>query len=178
MLVDNYSEFMHRLDAAAASLQKRQDRLGAVRSVLIKALGQNQYGLKEWTKRLAEVESLLRNREASDRASLQDLHSVATKMESLFRERTERIGGRFTAIQRRFEEVSKPLHALRVSREKLIISRRIAEERENFSSTVQDFAGTAAGVSTATPDLGLHDDLMAAREAVVLAEALLELKDY
>lgn len=37
-------------------------------------------------------------------------------------------------------------------------------------------AGTAEGIAVPTPDGGLQDDLKSAREAVVLAEALLEVK--
>ncbi|WP_139359476.1 hypothetical protein [Arthrobacter sp. SRS-W-1-2016] len=63
-----------------------------------------------------------------------------------------------------------------MSKQKLTSSRKLAEERENLSRVVLGLAGTPDGSATATPDGGLREDLRAASEAVVLAEALLELK--
>jgi hypothetical protein len=61
-----------------------------------------------------------------------------------------------------------------LGKQKLTSSRRVAEERENLSKAMVGLAGTAEGITVATPDGGLQDDLKSAREAVVLAEALLE----
>ena len=87
-----------------------------------------------------------------------------------------RVGARLTAIQSRLAEIERPLRELQISKEKLTSSRRVAEERENLSRTMLGLAGTAEGVGTVTLDAGLQADLKAAREAVVMAEALLEAK--
>lgn len=147
-----------------------------VRLIVVSALADNRYGLENWAKRRAQVESLLRSQEAPGPSSLQELNAVATRMESVFRTRTERVDGRLAAVQKRIDEISKPLHDLRVSRERLTSSRRVAEEREKLNRTVLGLAGTVEGVAAVTPDGGLREDLKAAREAVLLAEALLELK--
>ncbi|MGO4230150.1 hypothetical protein AB4Y72_14910 [Arthrobacter sp. YAF34] len=176
--MDNYEEFLRRLDAAADSLKKRQDALSAVRSVVTSALDDNRHGHEEWAKRQAQVEVFLRGQGVPERSPLRELHAVATNMESVFRTRAERVDGRLAAIQKRINEISKPLHELQVSKEKLTTSRRVAEERAKLGLAVQGVAGTAEGVVTATPDSGLRDDLKTAREAVRLAEALLEVKGY
>lgn len=174
--MDNYAEFLHRLDAAAASLKKRQEVLEGVRSIVSSALADNRYGLENWAKRRGQVESLLRSQEAPGPPTLKELNAVAASMESVFRSRTERVESRLAAVQKRIDEINKPLHELRVSRERLTSSRRVAEEREKLNRAVLGLAGTVEGVATATPDGGLRDDLKAARQAVLLAEALLELK--
>lgn len=74
------------------------------------------------------------------------------------------------------DEISRSLNSLELSRQKLTASRRVTEERENLNRAVLGLAGTAEGFATPTPDGGLRDDLKTAREAVLLAEALLELK--
>lgn len=176
MAVDNYAEFLQRLDAAAGSLQKRHDDLVIVRSVVTSALLDNRHGATQWTRRQEQVEILLRSKQGPERPSLRDLQSVAAKMESLFNARTDLVNGRLAAIQMRIEEISKPLRDLRLSKEKLTRSRRVAEERENLNRAMLDLAGTAECQSVSTPDWGLREDLQSAREAVLLAEALLELK--
>lgn len=150
MPVGNYAEFLQRLDAAAASLQKRQDDLNAAWSVVAAVLADNRYGHVEWAKRKAQVESLLDNQQSPGRASLRDLHTVATKMEPLFQARAERVSGRVNAMRERIDEINKQLRDLRLSREKLTTSRRVAEERENLNRAVLDFAGTAEGISGTT----------------------------
>lgn len=174
--MDNYAEFLERLNAAADSLKKRQDALGHVRSIVSAALKDNEHGYRQWAERRTRVEGLLGSREAAGRSSLGELHTVAINMESVFRSRCEHVGARLSAVQNRIDEIAGPLHDLQLSRDKLTSSQRVAEEREKLSRAVQGLAGTAEGIAAMTPDAGLRDDLKAAREAVVLAEALLELK--
>lgn len=174
--MDNYAEFLKRLTAAEASLKSRQDDLSCVRSIVSSALEDNDYGQKQWVERQARVRGLLDGQGAADRPSLTELHAVATNMESVFRARSERVGARLTAIQNRIDEINGTLHELQASRKKLTSSRMVSEEREKLRMAVQDLAGTAEGITTVMPNAGLRDDLKAAREAVFLAEALLEVK--
>lgn len=175
--MDNYAEFLRRLDAAAESLKDRRDALGRARAVVSAALKDNDYGYKEWTQRLAQVEKLQAAQGPAARSGLQELHGVAANMQAVFRTRCQRVGARLTAVDTRIREVEGPLQDLNLSKVRLTTSRRVAEEREKLGRAIQGLAGTAEGVDTVVPDAGLRDDLKKAREAVVLAEALLELKE-
>jgi hypothetical protein len=174
--MDNYAEFLQRLNAAADSLKNRQNALVHVRSIVSAALDDNNHGYRQWTERRTRVEGLLGSADMAARPGLGELHAVAVNMESVFGARCERVGARLTTVQSRIGEIDGPLHDLQVSKEKLTSSQKVAEEREKLSRAVQGVAGTAEGVATVTSDAGLRTDLKAAREAVVLAEALLELK--
>ena len=174
--MDNYTEFMQRLKSAEASLKSRQDALGNVQAIVSSAMKDNDYGHREWAGRRVQLEELTGSQGTADRTGLSELLAVAKNMESVFEARCVRVGSRLTAIQNRLAEIARPLRDLQISKEKLASSRRVAEERENLSRAVQGLAGTAEGVETVTLDAGLQADVKAAREAVVLAEALLEAK--
>ncbi|QOT19369.1 hypothetical protein [Paenarthrobacter sp. YJN-5] len=176
-VVDNYGEFLQRLDTAAASLKKRHDKLSAALAVVSIAADQNQFGLDQWTKRHARLEGLLGNKNQAPAPALKDLYGVSGNMVSVFRARSENVEARRAAVQKRVNEICRSLNSLELSKQKLTSSRRFAEERENLSKAVLGLAGTAEGFAAPTPDGGLRDDLKTAREAVLLAEALLELKE-
>lgn len=175
--MDNYAEFLHRLDAAAGSLKERHEALGRARKVVAAALESNDYGYREWTRRLDRVETLLAGQAATNRSRLQELRAAASSMQSMFRTRSELVGARLAAVDMRISELDGPLRDLNLSKVRLTTSRRVAEERENLGRAMLDLAGTAEGVDAVVPNAGLNDDLKRAREAVVLAEALLELKE-
>jgi chromosome segregation ATPase len=174
--VDNYAEFLERLKKAAASLKKRQARLNHVLRAVDSAAEQNRFGFNEWTKRNSRLEALLAGEDAGKPRALKDLHAISANMVNVFRGRSERVNARLTAVQTRVDQINRSLHSLELSKQKLTSSRRLAEERENLSKAMLGLAGTAEGIAVATPDGGLQDDLKSAREAVVLAEALLEVK--
>jgi small-conductance mechanosensitive channel len=173
--MDNYAEFLHRLDAAAKSLTERREALGRVRSVVEAAFENNDYGRREWGKRLGKVEELMAARAVPD-TGLQELHGVATNMQAMFRTRADRVGARLAAVDARISELDAPLQDLNLSKVKLTTSRQVAEERERLGQAMQNLAGTTEGANMVVPDAGLNEDLKKAREAVVLAEALLEVK--
>lgn len=174
--MDNYAEFLQRLSAAEASLKDRRSALGDVHDIVSSALKDNDYGHREWRQRRVQLESLISRQGTAARAGLSDLLAAANNMESVFEGRRVRVGARLAAITSRLAEIERPLRELLISKEKLTSSRRVAEERENLSRTMLGLAGTAEGVGTVTLDAGLQADLKAAREAVVMAEALLEAK--
>ncbi|GAA4034775.1 hypothetical protein GCM10023063_18710 [Arthrobacter methylotrophus] len=174
--MDNYAEFLERIDAAIANLTKRRLILMTAHDVVSSALAHNNSGLTQWAGRQIRLEELLRNGSTANGSGLKDLHEVSLKMASMFRGRAQRVAGRRDAIRARTDDVDRSLQDLRMSKQKLTSSRKLAEERENLSRIVLGLAGTAEGSTTASPDGGLRDDLRAASEAVVLAEALLELK--
>lgn len=175
---DNYAQFIEQLDAASRNLTARREPLTRTLEILDVLLRQNALGLQLWEKRRADVGKLL-DKEVSSAEKLQalsDLHEVSLRMESMFQNRTQRIREKQASFQARQEEISKSLLELDRSRLKLTSSRTLSRERENLNRAVADLAGTPEGVTTASADRGLRDDLSEARRAIVLAEALMEVK--
>jgi hypothetical protein len=176
--VDNYEEFIGRLDAASAKLKVRRDSLNKTIELLTLLLTQNNTGLQLWKQRLHVCGELLANAAGKPgrRAALTELHEVALKMEPLFRNRTQRINVRLAAVQARCEEINSSLKGLEKSRMKLTSSRMLSQERENLSRAIGELSGTADATAVVIPDPGLRSDLQDARHAIILAEALLEAK--
>lgn len=175
---DNYAEFLERLDAAAASLTERresQDRTLEIVDLLYK---QNYTGLRLWEDRRAKVEEVLAgcSADSGTARTLSELRDIAVKMEPMFRTRTARARHRLAVLRGRREEITHSLTELEQSKIKLTSSRMLAQEHENLSRAVADLAGTPGGGIEVLPDVGLREDLKHAREAVILAEALMEVK--
>jgi predicted nucleic acid-binding Zn-ribbon protein len=175
---DNYIEFLERLDAAAASLIERRESQDMTLEIVNLLYEQNAMGLRLWEDRLSKVERALSG--CSDHSgkakTLGDLRDVAQKMEPMFRTRTERARHRLEELRGRRAEITNSLTELEESKIKLTSSRMLAQEHENLSKAVADLAGTPDGAISVLPDLGLREDLKHAREAVILAEALMEVK--
>lgn len=176
--VDNYEEFISRLDAASAKLKVRRNTLNEIVEILALLMRQNSTGLQLWEERLHVCEELLAGTvaEPARRSALVELHESALKMEPLFRNRTQRIDVRLAAVRARCEEINRSLHGLEKSKTKLTSSRMISQERENLSKAIGELSGTADSVAVINPDPGLPNDLQDARHAIILAEALLEAK--
>jgi hypothetical protein len=176
--VDNYEEFIGRLDAASAKLTVRRDSLDTTLEILTVLFRQNNAGLQLWEDRLIRCDALVTDsvKIPERQAALIDLHEIALKMEPLFRNRTHRIGERLTVVRARRDEINKALAALEKSKMKLTSSRMLAQERENLSRVVGELVGTPDAAAVVNPDTGLRSDLQDARHAIILAEALLEVK--
>lgn len=176
--VDNYEEFISRLDAASAKLKVRRNTLNETVEILALLMSQNTMGIQLWEQRLHVCEELLAHAAGKPerRTALMELHQVALKMEPLFRNRAQRIDVRLAAVRARCAEINSSLHGLEKSRIKLTSSRMISQERENLSRAIGELSGTADAVAVAHPDPGLRSDLQDARHAIILAEALLEAK--
>jgi hypothetical protein len=176
--VDNYAEFIGRLDAASAKLIVRRDTLNKTLEILTLLFRQNNTGHQLWEQRFRQCEELLADTAGKPgrRAALIELHEVALTMEPLFRNRTQRIDVRLAAVRARYEEINRSLSGLERSRIKLTSSRMLSQERENLSRAIGELSGTADAAAVVNPDPGLRRDLQDARQAIVLAEALLEAK--
>lgn len=176
--VDNYEEFIGRLDAASAKLTVRRDSLDTTLEILTMLFRQNNAGLQLWKDRLIRCEALLAGsvKIPEREAALIELHEIALKMEPLFRNRTQRIDERLTVVRARRDEINKSLAGLEKSRMKLTSSRMLAQERENLSRAVGELVGTPDAAAVVNPDPGLRSDLQDARHAIILAEAILEVK--
>ena len=176
--VDNYEEFIGRLDAASAKLKARRNTLNEIVEILALLLKQNTTGIQLWEQRLHVCEELLAHAvgEPDRSTALMELHEVALKMEPLFRKRAQRVDVRLAAVRARCAEINSSLRGLEKSKIKLTSSRMIAKERESLSRAIGELSGTPDAVAVANPDPGLRSDLQDARHAIILAEALLEAK--
>lgn len=179
--LDNYAEFIGRLDAAAGKLTPRRDALAKALGAAELLFTQNHAGLELWGQRLSRIRQLMDrstgNRQARGYSTLRELHDVAVKMEQMFTSRTERVQQVCNVIRARRDQINMSLFELGKSKVKLTSSKMLALERENLSRVAADLSVTAEeAVSHVVPDPGLRESLREAREAIILAEALLEVK--
>lgn len=176
--MDNYDGFIERLDSATANLERRRDLLDKSLDIVQVLYKQNNTGLELWSQRRGRVSDSLdrySGKPAGYRA-LSELNDAAVRMETLFRNRTRRIDEHIAVIRERSNVIDKSLAELEKSRAKLHSSRIVSQDRENLNKAIAELSGTPDRAIAAVPDAGLRDALQEAREAIILAEALLEVK--
>lgn len=177
-LTDNYAQFFEQLTGASKKLQARYDSLNRTLEIVTLLFKQNVFGLRRWEERRIKLGKLVAEDAISlDKAnSLHELHDVALRMESMFLLRSQRIEEKKSGIKNHVDEINKSLLDLDRSKLNLLSSRMRSRDRENLNKAVAGLAGTPRGASSASSEPGLRDDLNEARKAIILAEALLELK--
>lgn len=173
---DNYSTFLVRIDQAAESLSYRKDSLTTSMLVVTELYKHSSVGLNLWARRRVFVEDLRSTESSTRNDAFDELKAVSHKMESMFRERTLRLEAKIEALRNRHAEIQASLLDLETSRMKLHSSRMLSTERENLNRAVGEPTGDLAPGSVVTSDVGLNEDLQKARGAIILAEALLEVK--
>lgn len=173
---DNYSTFLARIDQAAESLSDRKESLTTSMLVVTELYKHSSIGLNLWAQRRAFVEGLRSTESSTPNDAFDELKAVSHKMESMFRERTLRLEAKIEALRNRHTEIQASLIDLETSRMKLHSSRMLSTERENLNRAVGDLTGGMAPRSLVMSDVGLKEDLQKARGAIILAEALLEVK--
>lgn len=179
-LLDNYAEFIERLDAAADKLTPRRDALNKALGAAELLFHQNYAGVELWGQRLSGIRQLL-NRHAADQQTrtytgLSELHDIAVRMEQMFGGRSQRMQQVCSGIRARRDPINASLFELEKSKVKLTSSRMIALERENLSKVAADLSVPGEGIIRGVTDPGLRESLREARDAIILAEALLEVK--
>ena len=178
--LDNYGQFIARLDAAASKLTPRRDALATALGAAELLLTQNQAGLELWGQRLSLISQLLARHSGTHEtrrySTLRELHDVAAKMERMFASRVQRVEGVCHSIRGRSDQINTALFELEKSRVKLASSRTLALDRENLRKVADDLSLSEEGISLGFPDPGLRESLREAREAIMMAEALLEVK--
>ena len=97
-------------------------------------------------------------------------------MERMFTNRTQRVQEVCHSLRARRDQINTSLFELEKSRVKLTSSRMLALERENLRKVADDLSVSPDGIGLGFPDPGLRESLREAREAIILAEALLEVK--
>lgn len=176
---DNYDAFLSRLDAATTSLNSRAAALDKGFTAVSLLLGPYDSGVRTWEERRRYVSGQLAGHAGSSQSytALTELHDVAVKMESMLRDRLRHVQDKLAVMQDRRVAIHRSLLELELSRKKLESSRLLSQDREKLSTIFASLAGSTVAVS-ALPDTGLLGDLREAREAIILAEALMELKGY
>jgi hypothetical protein len=176
---DNYDAFLARLDAATTSLSTRAGSLDKALAAVSLLLGPYDAAVRKWEQRRLHVHEQLSRHSGSAQTytALSELHDVALKMESMLRGRAQRITEKLSVMQGRREAIDQSLLELELSRVKLNSSRMLSQDREELSGIFSELAGSPVSTG-AIPDMGLLGDLKEAREAIILAEALMEVKGY
>ena len=176
--MDNYDGFIERLDSATANLERRRDLLDTSLDIVQVLFKQNNTGLQLWSQRRGRVSDLLDSHSGKSAGyrALSELNDAAVKMEFLFRNRMQRIHEHIAIIRERSNVIDKSLADLEKSRAKLHSSRIASQDRDNLNRAIAELSGTPDRAVTAGPDAGLRDALQDARRAIILAEALLEVK--
>ncbi|MCU1555500.1 MAG: hypothetical protein JWM13_2986 [Arthrobacter sp.] len=173
---DNYDEFLSRLDAATTSLTARAASLDKAMTAVSLLLGPYESAVRKWERRRVSVGEHLDRSTGTPQTyvALSELHDMAVKMEAMLRARTHRVTEKLMLMQGRRAAIDKSLLELEMSRAKLNTSRMLSQDREKLGRVFSELAGSV-GAGTIS-DLGLFGDLKEAREAVILAEALMEVK--
>lgn len=176
---DNYDEFLARLDVATTSLSTRAAALDKAISAVTLLLGPYESAVRKWERRRVHVGEQLGRYSGTPQTytALGELHDTAVKMESMLRARTQRIADKLTVMRERRVAIDKSLLELELSRVKLNSSRMLSRDRERLGRVLSELAGSAGTVETRS-DLGLLADLKEAREAITMAEALIEVKGH
>jgi hypothetical protein len=176
---DNYDAFLSRLDAATTSLSTRAGSLDKAMAAVSLLLGPYESAVRKWERRRHYVSEQLAAHSGSPQSytALCELHIVAGKMESMLRGRVERVTEKLAVMQGRREAIDRALLELELSRIKLTSSRMLSQDRQELGSIFSELAGTTVATG-AIPDMGLLTDLKEARQAIILAEALMEVKGY
>lgn len=176
--MDNYEGFIERLDSATANLERRRDLLDRSLDIVLVLFRQNITGLQLWSQRrvLVTDQQDRHTGQAAGYRALSELNDAAVRMEILFRNRTRRIDEHIAVIRERTNVIDKSLVELEKSRAKLHSSRIVSQDRENLNKAIAELSGTPDRAISAVPDAGLRDALQEAREAIIMAEALLEVK--
>jgi chromosome segregation ATPase len=176
---DNYAEFLARLDAAKANLIAHARAVDKSVSAVSLLLETYQAALKRWEQRRARVNKELTEyaEEPQTYAALGELKDTAAKMEALHRAHALRIAEKLSVLHARRDAIGRSLVELEDSRSTLNSSRRMSRDRENLNKILYELAGPS-GAAVPSPGPGLGNDLKEARDAVILAEALMEVKGF
>lgn len=176
---DNYDAFLARLDAATRSLSTRAGSLDKALSAVSLLSAPYQSAARKWERRRIHVGKQLALHSGTPQSytALSELHDMAVQMESMLRSRAQRVMEKLSAMQGRRDAIDKSLLELELSTVKLKSSRMLSQDREKLARAFSELAGSTAAAGT-LPDLGLLSDLKEAREAVILAEAVIEVKGH
>ena len=142
-------------------------------------LGPYESGVRDWEERRHYVSGQLAGHAWSHQSykALSELHDVAVKMESMLRGRRPARPGQARGDAGPARGHPPVVAGTGAQPEEAAVVPTLSQDRERLSTIFSSLAGSTVAVS-ALPDTGLLGDLREAREAIILAEALMELKGY
>lgn len=177
--VDNYATFIARLDEAIATLRLRRASIDQVKPLLVLLHKQNQTGFTLWSERRLHVDELL-TKDHNNPASfkhLAELLETARTLERKFQGRSHRIQGQLQRMEDSRKNVERSLIDLEKSKAKLNMSLTLTKDREILNHAITALDNVSGSPGTRANDNGFIVDLKSARNAIFLAEALLEVKE-
>lgn len=175
--VDNYEEFKKRLTNAANDLKKRKSNVARHVSLLEVMLDQNRSALLSWSDQYKYAYSIQANYsgEADGYRIISDLVETSSRMKSLFAKRVNVLNEKSEAAQENLEAITKAIGDLDSSFAKLDFSKMLNDDKARLLATESALSGSPA---LAGGSHVMSQELHNAREAVAMAEALLELKGH
>lgn len=175
---DNFATFDSRLDTALGNLTKRHQSIGFGREALTELVHSNQVAAGKWASERRKVTAIIQNYkgDADGYSVLNELLDTATRMEELFNLRMKRAIDKEKSIDAQGEAIMASVAELQASKDRLGFSKMLHEDREKLRQTAVELGGLDGFPAVAISDGGLPVDLKNAREAIAMAEALLEVK--
>lgn len=175
---DNFATFDSRLDTALGNLTKRHQSIGFGREVLSELVHSNQVAAGHWASERRKVTAIIQSYkgDADGYSVLNDLLETATRMEELFNLRRKRAIEKEKSIDAQGTAIMASIAELQTSKDRLGFSRMLHEDREKLRQTAIELGGLDGLPAVSISDGGLPVDLKNAREAIAMAEALLEVK--
>lgn len=173
---DNYAVFMDRLENAIVTLRGKRALVDLAAPLVAELYRENQVGHQGWVDRRREVEAAIDEYrgDTTGYELLADLLRDATTLERTFEERTRRLEGKRRMIEDRHKDLDASLMELEQSKAKLDLSRMLTQDRSALSRTMSQDRSVMGTAVTG----GIDAELESAREAVFLAEALVEVKGH
>ncbi|WP_247828846.1 hypothetical protein [Arthrobacter antioxidans] len=173
---DNYAVFMDRLENAVVTLREKRALVDLAAPLVAELYRENQVGHQGWVDRRREVEAAIDEYrgDTTGYELLADLLRDATTLERTFEERTRRLEGKRRMIEDRHKDLDASLMELEQSKAKLDLSRMLTQDRSALSRTMSQDRSVMGTAVTG----GIDAELESAREAVFLAEALVEVKGH
>lgn len=177
--MDNYEEFKDRLLSASEDLKKRKGNVARQALLVQSLLEQNLDALEKWKLQHSKVHSIQDAYDggADGYAIISDLVDTADRMVNMFSKRVKVLSQKVASVTTNYEVIEESLHELTVSISKLELSKMFHDDKTKLMEVESSLSGPTysdfdqSGVS-------LNKELSHAREAVIMAEALLEVKGH
>lgn len=176
--VDNYAAFKLRLSKASKDLTSRNVSVTGHLQVLKKMLECNTASFYKWDSEFDNVSSIRADYTGGDegRGTLDDLVDTASRMKTLFTKRMAVLQSQITAIESNRTAICAAIADVNASINKLELSKLLHKDREKLLHAERQLSGFDGAPALTPGHHGLPLELHPAREAVAMAEALLELK--
>lgn len=177
---DSYSAFMKRLETAIFTLREKRALIDLTKPLVAALHGDNQVGYEGWVNRRRLIEDAIDQYQGSPKGyeTLAALLRDAKTLERTFEERANRVQKKLRLIEEQQNQIDASIMDLEQSQAKLELSRMLTQERNALNKTIATLDGGATRTAATVGGAALGAEIRSAREAVFLAEALLEIKGH